>query len=100
MSNAPGALFEFLFKYRPLVFAKGDLALGAPWPVLVVLVLGIAVVERFARDIEVSRVDAARGDARNDQRTVPRGPARAGEVPARFRTYVEQYYRSLAAPKP
>lgn len=25
---------------------------------------------------------------------------RAGEVSARFRGYVEQYYRSLAAPKP
>lgn len=43
MSNALGALFEFLFKYRPLVFAKGDLALGAPWPVLAVLA-GAAVV--------------------------------------------------------
>ena len=25
------SLFEFLFKYRPLVFDRGDFALGAPW---------------------------------------------------------------------
>ena len=43
MSTALGALFEFLFKYRPLVFAKGDLALGAPWPVLAVLAVGAAL---------------------------------------------------------
>ena len=44
MSNALRALFEFLFKYRPLVFAKGELALGAPWPVLAIVVLGAAAI--------------------------------------------------------
>ena len=62
MSTALGALFEFLFKYRPLVFAKGDLALGEQSPQVL--------------------------------------QGRAGDVPARFRAYVEQYYRSLASPKP
>ena len=36
------ALFELLFKYRPLVFEQGDFVLGAPGSlVLVVLVLGL-----------------------------------------------------------
>ena len=36
------ALFELLFKYRPLVFEQGDFVLGSPWSlVLVVLVLGL-----------------------------------------------------------
>ena len=30
------ALFELLFKYRPLVFARGEIAFGAPWWALVV----------------------------------------------------------------
>ena len=34
------ALFELLFKYRPLVFEQGDFAFASPWPfVLVVLAL-------------------------------------------------------------
>ena len=36
------ALFELLFKYRPLAFEQGDFVLGSPWSlVLVVLVLGL-----------------------------------------------------------
>ena len=35
-------LFQLLFKYRPVVFAHGSLALGAPWPWLLVVSLGIA----------------------------------------------------------
>ena len=35
------ALFELLFKYRPLVFEQGDFTLGSPWPALLaVVVLG------------------------------------------------------------
>ena len=38
------ALFELLFKYRPLVFEQGDFVLGSPWSlVLVVLVLSAAL---------------------------------------------------------
>ena len=33
MANPLGALFEFLFKYRPAVFQQGDFAFGAPAPV-------------------------------------------------------------------
>jgi hypothetical protein len=34
-------LFEFLFKYRPLLFERGELSFGVSWPVIV---LGIAAV--------------------------------------------------------
>ncbi|MDH3496552.1 MAG: FixH family protein [Gemmatimonadota bacterium] len=33
-------LFELLFKYRPVVFARGDLVFASPWPLIVVLALG------------------------------------------------------------
>lgn len=38
-----GALFEFLFKYRPTVFEQGDLTLGAPTSVVVIVLLGAAI---------------------------------------------------------
>ena len=31
------ALFEFLFKYRPVVFERGTFAFSAGWPVFVLL---------------------------------------------------------------
>ena len=37
------ALFELLFKYRPAVFEQGDLALAAPLPAIVPVVLGLVV---------------------------------------------------------
>ena len=40
------ALFELLFKYRPLVFRQGDFVLASPWPFILiglVFVVGIAV---------------------------------------------------------
>lgn len=37
------SLFEFLFKYRPLMFERGDLALSAPWPAYV-LSLGVVAL--------------------------------------------------------
>jgi uncharacterized membrane protein len=37
------ALFEFLFKYRPLIFDRGDFAFAAPWPVYLALIVGVAV---------------------------------------------------------
>ncbi len=44
MDSFSQGLFEFLFKYRPVVFERGDFALSAPWPIWVLLaaVLGIA----------------------------------------------------------
>jgi uncharacterized membrane protein len=35
------SLFEFLFKYRPLLYERGELSLGTPWPIVA---LGVAVV--------------------------------------------------------
>ncbi|MDE3097759.1 MAG: VWA domain-containing protein, partial [Chloroflexota bacterium] len=47
------ALFAFLFKYRPAVFQKGDLAFGAPGSVMLLLaaaaILGIPAVLTYAR---------------------------------------------------
>src|SRR3970282_2169335 len=38
-------IFEFLFKYRVLLFERGHVAFGAPWQIpLAVLALGTAVV--------------------------------------------------------
>jgi hypothetical protein len=37
------SVFEFLFKYRPLVFEKGRLAFAAPWPVGVLALAGAVV---------------------------------------------------------
>jgi uncharacterized membrane protein len=36
------SLFEFLFKYRPLLYERGELSLGASWPVVVVGIAGVA----------------------------------------------------------
>lgn len=35
-------LFQFLFKYRPVVFERGELAFDAPWPIALVLLAGAA----------------------------------------------------------
>ena len=43
MTDALGATFAFLFKYRPAVFQQGDLAFGAPAPVIVLLLVGLAL---------------------------------------------------------
>ena len=43
MTDALGALFAFLFKYRPAVFQQADLAFGAPAPLLVLLLIGLAL---------------------------------------------------------
>ncbi len=37
------SIFEFLFKYRPLLFEQGDIALSAPWPVVAILVAGFGI---------------------------------------------------------
>jgi hypothetical protein len=43
MTDALGALFAFFFKYRPAVFQQGDLAFGAPAPLLVLALVGLAI---------------------------------------------------------
>ena len=46
------SLFEFLFKYRPVLFQEGDLSFLTPWPLTVVavgaLVLGVPAVLTYA----------------------------------------------------
>ena len=47
------SLFEFLFKYRPLMFERGDIALSAPWPAYVVslsvVALAVTTLLRYSR---------------------------------------------------
>ncbi|UCG86338.1 MAG: hypothetical protein JSW71_20945 [Gemmatimonadota bacterium] len=44
MGSPPATVFEFLFKYRPVVFDNGQFVLHAPWPVLLFIVIGLALV--------------------------------------------------------
>ncbi|UCD24028.1 MAG: hypothetical protein JSW51_13515 [Gemmatimonadota bacterium] len=37
-------VFEFLFKYRPVVFENGRFVFGAPWPVLLLLGVGLVLL--------------------------------------------------------
>src|SRR3990170_530818 len=37
------SVFEFLFKYRPLLYDRGELSLGVSWPVVVAGVAGVAI---------------------------------------------------------
>jgi uncharacterized membrane protein len=37
------SVFEFLFKYRPLLFERGELSLGVSWPVLIAGIAGVAI---------------------------------------------------------
>src|SRR5215213_2537547 len=43
MTNWFESLFEFLFKYRPVVFEKGDFAFGSPTSVIVLLLAGALI---------------------------------------------------------
>jgi uncharacterized membrane protein len=38
------SLFEFLFKYRPLIFERGDFMFNAPWPIYVAAVAGVTLL--------------------------------------------------------
>jgi len=58
-------IFEFLFKYRPLLFQEGDFTLGSPWPTMMVLGL-VAALSIPA----VLTYTAARGDTRPVDRAV------------------------------
>ena len=46
------AFVELLFKYRPVVFERGDFVLAAPWPMLIVIAivaLGLALAWAYRR---------------------------------------------------
>jgi hypothetical protein len=61
-------IFEFLFKYRLLLFQEGEFTFSSPWPVLLVLG-GVAVVAVPA----LLTYGAARGDSRRRDRAVMAG---------------------------
>jgi uncharacterized membrane protein len=54
-------LFQFLFKYRPVVFEQGRLGFESPWPVTLVLLLGAAAagiaLVVYARTRQLERRD-------------------------------------------
>ena len=58
-------IFEFLFKYRPLLFQEGDFTFASPWPALLILG-GVAAVAIPA----LLSYRAARGDSRRIDRWV------------------------------
>ncbi|MFQ5704860.1 MAG: hypothetical protein ACE5HT_12670 [Gemmatimonadales bacterium] len=37
-------VFGYLFKYRPVVFERGDLVFGAPWPLILLVLVAVAIV--------------------------------------------------------
>ena len=41
-------MFEFLFKYRPVVFERGDLSLAVPWWAVILVFLGVGAAVWFA----------------------------------------------------
>ena len=58
-------IFEFLFKYRPLLFQEGDFTFASPWPALLILV-GVALVTVPA----LVTYGAARGDSERADRVM------------------------------
>lgn len=59
------SIFAFFFKYRPIIFQRGDFVFGAPWPVFVLAVVGLAVIVPT-----VLMYGRARGKARGRDRAV------------------------------
>ena len=59
------ATFEFLFKYRPLLFQEGDFTFASPWPALLILG-GVALVAIPA----LVTYGAARGNSQRTDRAV------------------------------
>ena len=53
MEGLANRLFEFLFKYRPVVFDRGDLALGMPWPLWFLIgaltIVGLTTLLSYSR---------------------------------------------------
>jgi uncharacterized membrane protein len=44
MGSLLETVFEFLFKYRPVVFENGQFVLSVPWPVLLLVAVGLVLV--------------------------------------------------------
>jgi uncharacterized membrane protein len=44
MGSLAQTVFEFLFKYRPVVFENGQFVLNAPWPVMLFVIVGLVLV--------------------------------------------------------
>ncbi len=61
-------IFEFLFKYRLLIFQEGDFTFASPWPAMLVL----AIVAAVSIPV-VLTYTAARGDTRPADRAVMAG---------------------------
>lgn len=55
-------LFEFLFKYRPVLFQEGDMAFLSPWPVAVVGVAGALLAAPAVASYAAARGGSRRGD--------------------------------------
>ena len=55
-------IFEFLFKYRPLLFQEGDLAFASPWQAMAVLGVVAAVAIPAVLTYAVARGDTTRTD--------------------------------------
>jgi uncharacterized membrane protein len=62
MASFLQSVFEFLFKYRPVVFEKGRLALATPWPLSFLLLAG-AVIALLA----ILAYSRAKAKSRNDR---------------------------------
>ncbi|MEN8144970.1 MAG: glutamine amidotransferase [Gemmatimonadota bacterium] len=52
------SVFEFLFKYRPFVFQEGELTLATPWPLVLLLVMGVVVAVAAFMSYRSPRGDA------------------------------------------
>lgn len=62
MSSVAETVFRLLFKYRPVVFERGELAFGAPWPAWVLVVAGIVALALAAVPYALTRGDLRRMD--------------------------------------
>ncbi|MEK9501351.1 hypothetical protein WI372_10225 [Gemmatimonadota bacterium DH-20] len=60
-----GALFEALFKFRPLLFREGELAFATPWPMVLLLLTAVVIA-----GVAVATYGSARGRTSPGDRTV------------------------------
>ena len=59
---AMSGLFEFLFKYRPVVFQEGDLAFLSPWPVAFAAVAALVLAVPAVLSYTIARGRSGRTD--------------------------------------
>ncbi|MFN2400619.1 MAG: VWA domain-containing protein [Gemmatimonadaceae bacterium] len=62
MASFAESLFEFLFKFRPVVFERGQLAFGAAWPIPILIALGAAAAVAVLLTYLRVRGRSTRGD--------------------------------------